>query len=117
MHTPQDWGAIRDIAQAQDKVFTTGGRLKEAMHGEFCKWGRQLGGGYKYDGHRVLLISMGLEIRKAGIVTARSYRRLCRIVVHTDREVRSMSSNNAAILVPVGVSLLAMVFAPRQIIA
>jgi hypothetical protein len=65
--------------------------LKKAMHGEFCKWGRQLGSGYKYDGHRVLLISMGLEIRKGRIVTARSWRRLGRIVVHTDQEVRSVA--------------------------
>jgi hypothetical protein len=58
MHAPQDWSAIRYITQAENDVFATGFLFEEAVHFESGKRGRQLGSRDKYDGHRVLLISM-----------------------------------------------------------
>jgi len=65
--------AIGDIAQAEHDVLAPVGFFEEAMHGEHGKRGRQLGSSDENDGHRVLLIS---DFTEAGIVTARSYRRL-----------------------------------------
>jgi hypothetical protein len=58
MHTTENRGAIRYIAKGKDYVLATSFLLEKAVHFEGGKRGRQLGSRDKYDGHRVLLISM-----------------------------------------------------------
>ncbi|BAP41835.1 molybdopterin biosynthesis protein [Pseudomonas sp. StFLB209] len=55
MHPAEHRRAIGDLAKAQDNVFTPGGRLKKAVHGELRKRRGQFGSGDKNDGHPVLL--------------------------------------------------------------
>jgi hypothetical protein len=58
VHPTENRGAIRHVAEAKYYVLATGFLLEEAVHFESGKRGRQLGSRDKYDGHRVLLISM-----------------------------------------------------------
>ena len=69
VQTAQYGRAIGHITKGQGYMFLACGLFEEAMHGEHAKRRRQLGGGDKHDGHRMLLKKMGRN-NQAGIVTA-----------------------------------------------
>jgi hypothetical protein len=69
-------GTVVELTQAQHNVLAASAFIEKAVHGELRKRRWQLGSGDKNDRHRCAPDLKVLKIRRAGIVTAGSERRL-----------------------------------------